>query len=539
LVRSRFESVQPRFAKLNTRLAKKLSEHERLSIDAAIDANADQLREAVTARQRQLKQHLAQIAAAKTKNLDLMEGQDSSFLAALVQLAQDLKSLQGQDDLAVLDVYGGWLPADHQEDQVDECSIAPSRLVSELDVSMLMKAIGQWGSVSDLPPVQGVVFDRDSLGWQSLAGAVEYEVQMARVGAVGERQGDVDVEVKGDAYRRVYQGPEARCQAAFWEVGEFAVRVRARFEGEGRGWGPFSSLVTVASGLLPVRDVAYVDGVVSWSNVTGAVEYEVQIAGPIDDSKEAKADEAQYKSVYQGSGTIWAGAKLNGAGEYRFRVRAQLHGGWGPLSPPALFQYKGMEWSADQKTEGIELTSDLNGLKRMARRDGSASGYRSVLSSRPLAPPSPPSSSAPFSPSPSSPSSPPSSSPSSPSSPSSSSLSGVASFQVRVDCCGGMMVGVSRALPGAGGIVGFNEGCGVGWGSGGRVYNHGQRMRDLGSYGVGDVVGVEVDFGAHTLFFFKNGARQGDPFILSEQDRNQPLYAAVSMRDNGTLVTLL
>jgi len=349
-------------------------------------------------------------------------------------------------------------------------------------------------------------------------------VQMARVGGVGERKGGVDVEVKGDAYRRIYQGPEARCQAAFWEVGEFAVRVRARFEGEGRGWGPFSGLVIAAFEFPPVRDVAYVDGVVGWSSVAGALLYEVQMAGPIDDSKEAKADEAQYKSVYQGSATSCAmGSGLAGDGEYRVRVRAELHAGWGPFSPLASFR-QGMEWCADRKTEGIELTSDDRGLKRVARHNGPTSGYRSVLSSRPLAPPSP----APFA-------------LSSSSSPSSSALSGVASFKVRLDTLKRYCAwfGVSRALPEVGRVVGVSEGWGVGWNSRGGVYNDGQSVGQLGSYSDGAVIGVEVDYGAHTVSFFKNGWRQGQPIVLSERDRGQPLYAAVTLFYKGQQVTAI
>jgi len=443
LVRSRFESVQLRIAKLNTRPAKigeeqKLSELERLSIAAAIDARADQLREAVTARQRQLQQDLGQLTAAKTKNLDLMQARDSSSLAALVQLAQDLKGLQEQDDLAVLDASGGLLSADRQGEQVDESFAAPSRLVSELDVSMLMEGIGQWGSVCDLRPVQDVVFDQ---------------------------------------------------------------------------------------------------GVVRWGGVAGALQYEVQISGPIDGSKEAKADEGQFKWVYQGSGTSWTpDLGLAGDGEYRVRVRAQLRAGWGLFSQPVLFQYKVVEWSADRMTGGIELISDQHGLKRVARHNDSASGLQSVLSSRPLAPPSP----SPFASSPSS------SSPSSPSSPSSLPLSGVASFKVRLDClqrCSAW-IGVSRALPptlpeGEGGRVVGDEGCGVGWACTGSVYNHGQHARELDSYRDGDVIGVEVDFGAHTVSFFKNGVRQGDPIVLSERDRNQPLYATVTMSCQDAQVTLL
>jgi len=422
LVRSRFEFAQPRIAKLNTRLVKigeeqKLTEHERLSIAAAIDASADQLHEAVTARQMQLRQHLAQITAAKTKNLDLMQARGSSSLAALVHLDQDVKSLQGQDDLAVLDAYRGLLSAVRQGEQFDESSIAPSRLVSELDVSMLIEAIGQWGSVSDLLPVQGVVFDQGSVSWSSLAGAVEYEVQVARVGAVGERKGDVDVDVKDDAYRRVYQGINARCQVSFWDLGEFAVRVRARFEKH--GWGPFSSPVTAAY----------------------------------------------------------------------------------------------MEWSADQKTRMITLISDARGFKCVARLDGigHCHYYQSVLSSRPLTP---------FSSSPS---------------------PRVASFQVRVDRVnGGMSIGVCRQLPPEGRFVGYsNEG--VGYDASGRISNGGKRAStgDGSRYGAGDVIGVEVDFGAHAVSFFKNGTREGEPVILSKRDRNQPLYAAVTLYNHGDQITLL
>jgi len=182
----------------------------------------------------------------------------------------------------------------------------------------------------------------------------------------------------------------------------------------------------------------------------------------------------------------------------------------------------GVEWSADLKAEGIELTLDHRGLKRVARHNCPTNNYRSVLSSRPLAPHSP---------------APSSSSPSL--SPSSSALSGVASFKVRLDCShGGVLVGVSRALPEVNRFVGLSEG-GVVWGCSGLVFNDGQEERSLDKYRVGDVIGVEVDYGSHTVSFFKNGDRQGEPIVLSERDRGQPLYAAVSMHFEDEQVTLL
>jgi len=363
LVPSLFESVRPRIAQLKTRLAKigeeqKLIEHERLSIAAAIDAAVEQSREAVTARQRQLQQDLAQYIAAKTSHLHSLQRQFSSSLEALVQLAQDVESPH-EPDLAVLDVYVGLLSAVRQGEEVDESFPAQSRLVAELDVSMLIEGIGQWGSVSDLPPVQGVAFDQGSVSWSSLAGAMEYEVQMARVGAVGERQGDAGVDVKADADQRVYQGSTLSCEVSFLELGEFAVRVRARFEKH--GWGPFSSLATAAFEFPPVRDVAYADGVVRWSGVEGVSQYDVQLAGPIEEKKE---DKAEFRRVYQGAGTSWVCSVADG--QYRVRIRARHRDAvWGPFSQPVSF-HKGMEWSALQQAEEIELISGDLGLKRQS-----------------------------------------------------------------------------------------------------------------------------------------------------------------------------
>jgi len=101
-----------------------------------------------------------------------------------------------------------------------------------------------------------------------------------------------------------------------------------------------------------------------------------------------------------------------------------------------------------------------------------------------------------------------------------------------------VVIGVSRALPGKGRYVGYSEG-GVGWSGDGSVISDGKHVGFLGSYVGGAVIGVEVDFEAHTVSFFENGDRQGDPFVLSARDRGQPLYAAVTMGKQGDQVTLL
>lgn len=499
LIQQRFE---PRIANLRTRLSQideeqKLSEHERLSIGAAITSSADRLREAVTARERQLQQSLASLVSAKSQKLALMQDGNSAALATLNQLEQDLRSLQDQDDVSVLDAYGGWLSAVRQGEAADDRGILPGRLLSELDVSVLTEAIAQWGSVHDLPPVQGVVFDQGQARWSMLVRAVEYEVQIARVGAIGERKSDIDI--KANAYRRVFLGASAQCEVPFLECGEFALRVRARFE---EGWGSFSSAVFIPFEFPPVRTVAFSNGCFSWSDMGGVLMYEVQLAGPIEE----KANEAKYEQVYQGNAVSCPYSGFKGPGEYLARVRAQHNAGWGPFSAPFSIQYQGIEWDASKATSDISLSADN---KRVARASDTIGTWNSVLSS-----------------------------------PLTSSLSRIVSFQVRVDHYVqksntiGMAIGVCSRTLSETEVVGYHSGCGYS-AYGGDIYNGSPDAKSShAAYGSGDVIRVEVDFDAKKVSFFKNGVLQGQPFTIDIND-HEPLHSAVSFIENGDQVSIL
>jgi len=79
-----------------------------------------------------------------------------------------------------------------------------------------------------------------------------------------------------------------------------------------------------------------------------------------------------------------------------------------------------------------------------------------------------------------------------------------------------MYIGVSCVLP----VVARSDG-GIGWRCSGCVYNDNKFESEFTRYGAGDVIGVEVNFGTHTVSFFKNGAKQGQ-FVINEKDRSTP-----------------
>jgi len=118
-------------------------------------------------------------------------------------------------------------------------------------------------------------------------------VQVARLGNFGESKGE-ELDVEDD--RTVYQGSKISCQVPFSECGEFAARVRARFDG---GWGPFSSITLYSYEFSPVRNLAYSNGQVIWDSVAGAKKYEVQMAGPFDEEKKCDED-VKFEQVHQG-----------------------------------------------------------------------------------------------------------------------------------------------------------------------------------------------------------------------------------------------
>jgi len=167
------------------------------------------------------------------------------------------------------------------------------------------------------------------------------------------------------------------------------------------------------------------------------------------------------------------------------------------------------EWDAKKKTEKLELVKDGNGVTCIFHHKGS--GWQTVMSLNRLSAPSAPS----------------------------------APRRTSFEVIGGrfsdnhVSVGVSHELARADEWVG-SKGYGIAYRSYGGIYKDGSHWCDRGApYIAGDLIQVEVDFIAHTVSFFKNGKKQGLSVSIDEQDRNRPLYAAVSLcceKDQATLL---
>jgi len=504
LVQQRFEFVNPNLTKLQARLSKigeeqKLTEHDRAIIAAAINVSAEQLHKAVEVRKEQLQRALEQLASAKVKNLELLQDLCKASLASLTNVDQDLKSLHQQDDMCFLDSCGDWLSAALEGKEVDESPVNLGRFAGNVDVADLLQAISGWGAVHDSLAVQGVAFDQGCMQWSSLPEVLEYEMQAVRLGNSGESKVD-ELDGKDDLYRTVYQGAKTSCEVPFSECGEFAARVRARFEG---GWGPFSCITFYSYEFPPVRDLAYSNGLVTWGSVAGARKYEVQMAGPFDEKgfdEEKKRDDVKFDQAHQGTLASFPFDLSSGYGVYIVRGRAQHEAGWGPFSEPFTFRY-GLEWDLNNKTSNIVLSHDANDLLRVVRHDKSL-GYGSVMSELPQ--PS----------------------------------EGIVSFEVRMDniSSGSVFVGVCRTLPSVGSHVGVSA-YAIGYCSTGYIVNKGSHSgKRRGTYAAGDVIRVDINVYAYVMSVYKNGVKLGDfDFVFDPYE----LRAAVSLYGPNDQVTLL
>ena len=133
-----------------------------------------------------------------------------------------------------------------------------------------------WGAVSGLSPSDGstIVDTTPTISWNTVAGAVSYEVQL------GDDRSSTEAAVPAEVTTAEYPVTSALANNQ-----THYVRVRA-VDGDGQR-GPWSAMSSFAvawgevSGLSPA-DTASTDDTTpefSWNTVTGAVSYELQIAG--------------------------------------------------------------------------------------------------------------------------------------------------------------------------------------------------------------------------------------------------------------------
>jgi len=384
-------------------------------------------------------------------------------------------------------------------------------------------AVGE-SPVQVLQAVEGVEFDQGCVQWSRLENALQYEMQVARHGDFGERKGD-ELDVKDECYFTAYQGPKTRCDVPYSESGEFAARVRAKFEG---GWGPFSSIALYSYKRPPVRmDYHYLDphGCVFVDRVPDAKEFEAQIAGPFDHTDFEQVyrgpfdntDSDQAKRHRKGSAVF--PMPVVGRGVYFIRVRFLYDAGWSSFSEPWSFNVPyyngalGLHWDVTQKSSGILLSPDPKGLIRVARLHHPSSQFGSVMSAVPFGRYA----SSPY----------------------------TASFEVRMDNVSSrdILVGVTNVLPDSGRRLGSK---GFGFGLHARGYfSSNDEKSSAEAFTSGDVIRIKLQYSSlhgWELSFTRNNndkAHMRFPFPQASLDPFKPMYAAVTLAGPDDQVTLL
>jgi len=263
---------------------------------------------------------------------------------------------------------------------------------------------------------------------------------------------------------------------------------------------------------LPISEITFNNGRVTWSRVVDASSYEVVLAGPferrlVDDA----AVGTEYKPVYTGPETSWHFDEPRGTGRYYVRVRAQSSSGWSPFSVPSSF-YFGLAWDANQKSEHISLMDNKHGVTSTARirktDDLFGSHHGSVISNVPLTPTS----------------------------------SGKATINLRIDACNlfNLKVGICHSLPPDESSVG-GQGFGFSYSSMGYLSHDGVKLRNSSYIYDKDIIRVEVDFRRKNIAFFRNGMIQGKQ-RFDGVDVSKPLYVCVTLTNilnDDVQVTLL
>jgi len=506
------------------------------SIASSIESKAEQLRQAITETEQQLQRTLESLVNPRLKQLDLLQKQATK---ALDEFEKGMCHRQGQG-LQSENKQRLSLPKIKLDD-----SLINQGLILPVFRPHLRSAVSRWGRLEDHTAVQGVIFNPDYIEWRG-SHHLSFEVQMAVLSPVGECKDAPDLSKA--PFESVYAGRGTSCPVSTVQGVVYAVRVREKFES---GWGPFSSVVVRSFNTPAVEGVKFDStGIVSWSSLTGASKYQVQVAGPSN----------KYENFYEGTQTSWTFHHERGFGEYRVRVRAlfpglhgRSHDGWSTFSSPLSFRWERLEifqpkeskhrdhlssclpsfpkelvdlvagyvpsggglLSWKPHTNAVGVYRDWTGLKRMALVS-SKKGWVALTSTAPLF------------------------SPVSSSSRERKSVVGVVTFSVRIDQCAPQGRDIAVGVCGVFQLrsdetkqprIGYLYHCNS------EISHKQAHLRHVAHYGSGDIIGVHLHIGEKTLSFYKNCFLQGEP--IQNIDVSKPFNACVIMREKGSRVTLV
>jgi len=354
--KERFVGVQPLTQQLLTRQAKidaelKSTQEQRAAIAAAITKEAERLHQAVTARHQRLLQDLEKLAAVKTEPLSMQKKQCGTELSRLDYVQKTLKQVSQEDDDRAFTTCVKLLESGGQTLRVmDTSPISQIPFMWNVSGSELAYAIWKWGYVDFRQP-HGLTFQNGCLHWSPMSCARGYQVQMQRLGEVGEGHLYSQQDVNPDYYRSLWQDDD---QGRYWTkpfvpctelglFGVYAVRVRAL---DAQGWGPNSEAVLTFD--YPVVTQVNHDlrtDTLSWRAFKKAMKYEVQMAGPWEENKN---NSSEFETIFLGGLPENPRVPIftdKGCGEFVVRVRAlfQLRGSsrehWGPYSTGFRFSF--------------------------------------------------------------------------------------------------------------------------------------------------------------------------------------------------------
>jgi len=289
LIKEAFRFVQPNILTLSSKRCKlsdelKLVEQKRQTVATSINDTAKRLIKAVADRQQQLMARYDALAAVDKDRLQQARSQSCKLLESLGLMQQELDLLQEADPLSALDACKKLLSLEDREEDVDDRVIHHQLTEPGTDVSAALTAIAHWGTEK----------------WP-FPKAPDFSSEFDQPSPIS---------------------PFDDSPASMWKDDD--------------------------EDLPAVEDVVYDSGSVTWSEWSGALEYEVQMVKRDEDHGEDDCDEAckEINLFRDGYDSIFLGAQQGSevpfasCGDYAVRVRAKFKEGWGPFSDAIMCSFE-------------------------------------------------------------------------------------------------------------------------------------------------------------------------------------------------------
>jgi len=126
------------------------------------------------------------------------------FIRGLWQFVQGLSQL---DDKRASLAYAKLLQSKREKVEVDSSPINPIPFMWDFNCTDIWASIRKWGYV-DLAQAEGITFKQGCLHWLPMNSAKEYEVQIQKLGEVGNQKSEADI-VEGN-YKTYYESMNMR-----------------------------------------------------------------------------------------------------------------------------------------------------------------------------------------------------------------------------------------------------------------------------------------------------------------------------------------